>query len=259
MGVTFSRAASHYAHSAAIIHTVSPSPYASHRQDPRRVGIGPGEARRGEAARDARHRTTPTCGLRRRSSRHHHLPPNLDLGKTTATAAGNPEPAVPGSPPPARPCTSPDKLFLILAHPAAYLWCSGSSLVVRGIPTAQQPQCSQVVSVCAAHLCSAPVQCLAHLHTRCQDRRQDCKNPKTGNATRPAATPLHAPPPHPRRQPVPSRHYLYIHSRSLDPCLPYELANRPPPGATNQLPGACEAHGGFASLKPLLHSGHSVP
>lgn len=30
-------------------------------------------------------------------------------------------------------------------------------------------------------------------------------------------------------------------SRSLDPCLPFELAYHPPPGATNRHLGACEA------------------
>lgn len=55
---------------------------------------------RGEARRHGTHGTgqTPTCGLRRRSSRHHHIPPNLgkatQLVCTTETAAGNLQSAV---------------------------------------------------------------------------------------------------------------------------------------------------------------------
>lgn len=105
----------------SIVHTrlaalrIRPAGSGTRRHETRR-----GQPRPGEAVRDARHRTTPNCGLRRRSSRHHRSPPNL--GKTTQlsareTAAGNRQSAVQNCPL-ARPCTGLDKLFLILAHPA---------------------------------------------------------------------------------------------------------------------------------------------
>lgn len=71
-------------HLPFIIHTVSPS-FASNQQGPERDETRRGQAGPVETVRDARHRTTPTCGLRRRSSRHHRSPPNL--GTTTQLSA----------------------------------------------------------------------------------------------------------------------------------------------------------------------------
>lgn len=55
------------------------------RNETRRDETRRGQAGPVETVRDARHRTTPTCGLRRRSSRHHRSPPNL--GTTTQLSA----------------------------------------------------------------------------------------------------------------------------------------------------------------------------
>lgn len=118
-----------------------PLPHPNHkvRHETRRDGVRPGEVRRHGTPR---HRTAPTCGLRRRSSRHHRTPPNL--GKTTQPAClhtidrqlqgifNRPSKVVPL----ARPCTSLDKLFLILAHPASLPTQYGIQRSQSAVPSA---------------------------------------------------------------------------------------------------------------------------
>lgn len=221
---------------------------------------------RGEATRHGTHGTgqTPTCGLRRRSSRHHHIPPNLGKASCLHHRDSCRESSIgcPGGRPLARPCISLDKLFLILAHPTYQVPTQFRDPVQSAVPAAPgvYPPWYPYCAVAGQHgwVRLSGHNCAAALHCVLQYMFPTFLGPSPTLLALPGL---------PDCQTAQLRHpCIRLHptldvnsSRSLDPCLPYELANHPPPGATNQHPGAFGAQGGFASLKPLLHSGHSLP
>lgn len=175
---------------------------------------------RGEATRHGTHGTgqTPTCGLRRRSSRHHHIPPNL--GKATQLSA--PQRQLQGifnrlsrrSPP----CASVHQPGQTLPHPGppnlpgAYAipgsspvgstCCTGglSSLVsilrscrAARLGTTERSQLRGRVALCVAvHVPDVP-GAISNTATA-----SSARTPRLPD--RAATTPLHPPPPHSRRQ-----------------------------------------------------------